>query len=80
MSVWPVVESKEENRRKKRALRAQVCLELDLEKHCLRQMRGASTLALATLPTPFRSPKGEGRGGGVSIPDISREKTSGNIV
>ncbi|XP_076472192.1 doublecortin domain-containing protein 1-like [Babylonia areolata] len=35
-----VVESKEENRRKKRAVRAQVCLELDVEKHCLRQMKG----------------------------------------
>ncbi|KAL8603779.1 hypothetical protein ACOMHN_058514 [Nucella lapillus] len=35
-----VVESKEETRRKKRALRAQVCLELDAEKHCLRQMKG----------------------------------------
>ena len=49
MCLWPVVESKEENRRKKRALRAQVCLELDLEKHCLRQMRGVSTLLCFVL-------------------------------
>ncbi|XP_059150633.1 doublecortin domain-containing protein 1-like [Physella acuta] len=35
-----VVESKEENRRKKRNFRAQVSLALDIEKHVLRQMRG----------------------------------------
>nr|KAG5692334.1 hypothetical protein BaRGS_033199 [Batillaria attramentaria] len=35
-----VVESKEENRRKKHALKSQVCQELDIEKHVLRQMKG----------------------------------------
>ncbi|XP_070200716.1 doublecortin domain-containing protein 1-like isoform X2 [Littorina saxatilis] len=35
-----IVESKEENRRKKRAVQSKVCLELDVEKHCLRQMKG----------------------------------------
>ncbi|XP_041366917.1 doublecortin domain-containing protein 1-like [Gigantopelta aegis] len=35
-----VVESKDINRRKKRAFRAQVSLELDMEKHILRQMKG----------------------------------------
>ncbi|XP_050408824.1 doublecortin domain-containing protein 1 [Patella vulgata] len=35
-----VVESKEVNRKKRRAFRAQVSLELDLEKHVLRQMKG----------------------------------------
>ncbi|CAL1540465.1 unnamed protein product [Lymnaea stagnalis] len=35
-----VVESKEENRRKKRNFRAQVCLALDIEKHVLRLMKG----------------------------------------
>ncbi|ESO97509.1 hypothetical protein LOTGIDRAFT_152600 [Lottia gigantea] len=35
-----VVESKETNRKKRRAFRAQVSLELDIEKHVLRQMKG----------------------------------------
>ncbi|KAK6972855.1 doublecortin domain-containing protein 1 [Biomphalaria glabrata] len=35
-----VVESKEENRRKRRIFRSQVCLELDIEKHVLRLMKG----------------------------------------
>lgn len=34
------MESKEENRRKKRNFRAQVSLALDIEKHVLRQMKG----------------------------------------
>ena len=35
-----VVESKEENRRKKRQFRSQVCLALDIDKHVLRQLKG----------------------------------------
>ena len=35
-----IVESKIENRRKKRAFRSAVSLELDMEKHILRQMKG----------------------------------------
>lgn len=35
-----IVESKIENRRKKRAFRSAVSLELDIEKHILRQMKG----------------------------------------
>ena len=37
------VESKMESRRKKRAFRAAVSVELDMEKHILRQMRGLYT-------------------------------------
>ncbi|XP_025087629.1 uncharacterized protein LOC112560197 [Pomacea canaliculata] len=48
-----VVESKEVNRRKKRALRAQVCLELDVEKHVLRQMKGRRFKDLS--PGAYRS-------------------------
>ncbi|KAJ8298661.1 hypothetical protein KUTeg_022721, partial [Tegillarca granosa] len=35
-----VVESKAENRKKKRQFRSSVSMELDIEKHCLRQMKG----------------------------------------
>ena len=35
-----MVESKDENRRKKRQFRAQVCLALDMDKHVLRQIKG----------------------------------------
>lgn len=44
-----MVESKEVNRRKKRALRAQACLELDVEKHVLRQMKGENDRHLYNL-------------------------------
>ena len=40
LSYISVVESKIENRKKKRAFRSAVSLELDMEKHVLRQMKG----------------------------------------
>jgi len=40
-----VVESKVENRKKKRAFRSAVSLELDIEKHILRIMKGRKALS-----------------------------------
>ena len=46
---FTVVESKVENRKKKRAFRSAVSLELDIEKHVLRQMKGKSTLDISNV-------------------------------
>ena len=49
------MESKIENRKKKRAFRSTVSLELDIEKHVLRQMRGQRLKELS--PGEYRGTK-----------------------